>query len=567
MPPILFRQKLLLGFLPVIAMMMGIAWFSYKTVEESRQASDLAEQSILIISKAHSISSKTVKWQHHERTNSQWRGPKAAIDSELHALQLLVSDKPAQVYRLKKLGSTIALLDSLNSDAQTAEPFSRKHHRLDSANTVISEMVNTFITNEEKLLTVSQKRSDRHITNAIRLIFISSFVTIATVISLIVFTLRTFRAKRKLREELQLSERKFYHVFNDSGIGMAIVSLEGKWLQVNNHISKILGYSADELMAKTYQEITYQPDMPLDDMMVARVLKGEMNTCKFEKRYYHKNGQLVWVLLTVSLIYNEDGTPGFFVSQLEDISEIKKMISELEMKNKSLVRISEDLKGKVSQLEEFNRIVAHNLRGPASSIEMMLSMLTDAETSEEKDELMHMILVSSKTLNTTLNDLMQILEIRLNHDIPYDICDLQEITDKTSNLLQGELLKAKALIQTNFKVPTVSFPKIYLESIFYNLISNSIKYRKQNQPATIFISSEPLAGQVRLTFQDNGIGIDLNMHGKNMFKLNKVFHKGYNSRGVGLFITKNQLETHGGSIRVESQPGVGTTFIIYLNQT
>ncbi len=96
------------------------------------------------------------------------------------------------------------------------------------------------------------------------------------------------------------------------------------------------------------------------------------------------------------------------------------------------------------------------------------------------------------------------------------------------------------------------------------MISNSLKYSQINVPPLIEVSTKKHFGKTVLEFKDNGLGIDLKKHGKNMFKLNKVFHSGFDSKGVGLFMTKTQIETFGGTISAESEPGTGTKFIITL---
>jgi PAS domain S-box-containing protein len=221
-----------------------------------------------------------------------------------------------------------------------------------------------------------------------------------------------------------------------------------------------------------------------------------------------------------------------------------------------------DLENKISQFEDFNRIVAHNLRGPAGSIDMLLNMIADADSEEEKDDLIGMLKQSSTTLISVLNELMKVLEIRNNKDLAYEKCDLQQLVKGIEVMLKGQMIAKKAVIHTHFELPTMEFPKMYLESIFYNMISNSIKYSKADVPVEINITSKLERGKVVLTFADNGLGIDLQRHGKDMFKLNKVFHSGFDSKGVGLFMTKTQIETFGGHISVESEPNVGTTFTI-----
>ena len=221
-----------------------------------------------------------------------------------------------------------------------------------------------------------------------------------------------------------------------------------------------------------------------------------------------------------------------------------------------------DLETRIGQYEDFNRIVAHNLRGPAGSIGMIIEMIEESTSAEEKEEFLDMLKESSLTLNETLNELMKVLEVRNNKDIPFDDCDLSELVYGMNGMLKGQIVSKNAKIITDFKAPVMKFPKMYLESIFYNMISNALKYSKPDVPPVIEIESKKVHGNTIVTFSDNGLGIDLQRHGKNMFKLNKVFHSGFDSKGVGLFMTKTQIETFGGHISVESEPNVGSKFTV-----
>ncbi|MDQ6763007.1 MAG: PAS domain S-box protein [Bacteroidota bacterium] len=223
-----------------------------------------------------------------------------------------------------------------------------------------------------------------------------------------------------------------------------------------------------------------------------------------------------------------------------------------------------DLENKIGQFEDFNRIVAHNLRGPAGSIDMIIGMLAEAGSEEERKEMIGMLKSTSVSLNTTLNELMQVLEVRFNKNMTYDKCNLKELVEETENMMRGQMISKQAIITTNFAVPNIEFPLIYMKSIFYNMISNSLKYSHAGVPALIGVSTKKHLGKTVLEFTDNGLGIDLQKHGKNMFKLNKVFHSGFDSKGVGLFMTKTQIETFGGTISAESEPGNGTKFIVTL---
>jgi PAS domain S-box-containing protein len=284
-----------------------------------------------------------------------------------------------------------------------------------------------------------------------------------------------------------------------------------------------------------------------------KVWTESVNTGKpYEIEYRFKraaDGVYKWHLGRALPMRDEDGNIVKWFGSCTDIDEYKRAL---------------DLESKLSQYEDFNRIVAHNLRGPAGSIGMMLDMIAESEDEADKADLFEMLKESSRILNGTLDELMNVLEIRLSKKIEFNECDVSEIISGVSKMLNGQILSKKAIINTDLNVPIIHFPKIYLESIVYNMISNSLKYSNPDIPPVISITSSKAEGKTVLRFKDNGLGIDLKKHGANMFQLSKVFHKGYDSKGVGLFMTKTQIETFGGSITVESEPYVGTEFVITL---
>ncbi len=130
---------------------------------------------------------------------------------------------------------------------------------------------------------------------------------------------------RKRREEaLRQSEERFLSAFESAAIGMALVAPDGHWLKVNRVLCDIVGYSAQDLMAKTFQDITHPDDLTTDLNYVRQLLAGEIRTYQMEKRYFHKSGRVVWVLLSVSLVRDHGGHPVHFISQIQDITERKR---------------------------------------------------------------------------------------------------------------------------------------------------------------------------------------------------------------------------------------------------
>jgi PAS domain S-box-containing protein len=131
-------------------------------------------------------------------------------------------------------------------------------------------------------------------------------------------------ARRRDEQALRESEARFHSAFDFAAIGMALVSREGRWLQVNRALCDIVGYTEQELLGLTFQQITHPDDLASDLEFVRRLLAGEIDTYQMEKRYLHKQGHIVWVLLSVSLVRDKDQGPVNFISQIQDIALRKK---------------------------------------------------------------------------------------------------------------------------------------------------------------------------------------------------------------------------------------------------
>lgn len=152
----------------------------------------------------------------------------------------------------------------------------------------------------------------------------------AAVTDIIMITIETFNRK-KVTAQLALSESTFRAAFENSGIGLALVSPEGRWRKVNKELCHIVGYPAEELLTKSFQDITHPDDLNADLKLVEETLRGERDSYKMEKRYFHKDGSVIWINLTVSLVRDKDNNPLFFVSQIEDITERKRTQRDLEL--------------------------------------------------------------------------------------------------------------------------------------------------------------------------------------------------------------------------------------------
>jgi PAS domain S-box-containing protein len=134
-------------------------------------------------------------------------------------------------------------------------------------------------------------------------------------------------------------EEKFHKAFDHAPIGMALVSPTGKWLKVNKSMHDLLGYDDTEFLTHTFQDFTYPDDLNTDLDLMYQLLAGDISSYNLEKRYFHKNGQMIWVLLSVSLVRDLDGTALYFISQIKDITQRKKDIETLQMERQRLDNI------------------------------------------------------------------------------------------------------------------------------------------------------------------------------------------------------------------------------------
>ena len=237
----------------------------------------------------------------------------------------------------------------------------------------------------------------------------------------------------------------------------------------------------------------------------------------------------------------------------------------LEEANKTIGKNIAALTHQKKQLEDFCNIISHNLRAPLVNISMLVEMVAENTTNEENIIFLEKLDKAAKNLNETFNELVESIQITQDTEIPHEEIELESFTNGIIDSLQGEINKTQAIIELDFhKAPKLSFPVNYMRSILQNLISNSLKYSSPERRPIIKISSQPSKDSIILSISDNGLGLDLEKHSENLFKIRKVFHNHPAAKGFGLFITKSQVTALGGKIWVESQPDVGSTFHVEL---
>jgi PAS domain S-box-containing protein len=251
---------------------------------------------------------------------------------------------------------------------------------------------------------------------------------------------------------------------------------------------------------------------------------------------------------------------GFFV-HVADVTPLKHLEIELQRSNEI---IGEQNK----RLLNFTNIISHNLKSYASNLESILGLLADPESDESRKESLGYLQNISKGFSTTVRHLNEIVKTQnlgmltpvtiSLHDAVETAIEIFTVQLRSNNITWRNMVGSEVTVLAN---------PAYLESILMNILSNAIKYRHPEREPVIDISGSLESGNVVLKIRDNGIGIDLEKHGKDIFGMYKTFHDNKDAQGIGLFITKYHVEAMGGQIMLESQPGLGTTVTIHLRSS
>ncbi len=361
---------------------------------------------------------------------------------------------------------------------------------------------------------------------------------------------RDITQRLRAEEALREVEERFQGAFAAAAIGMALVSPGGRFLQVNRSLCQILGYSEEELLATTFQVITHPDDLEADLLLVQQLLDGEIPTYTLEKRYLHKDGSVVWGLLSVSVVRNEAGAPLYFISQIQDVSR---------------AREAERLR------DEFVSTVSHELRTPLTSISGYVDLLLDGvggELSATAEHYLTIVQQNGRRLAALVNDLLDMSRIEAGKvDLRFEDVDLAA---QLRDILAGFTPQFTAKRQTVHLDLPDALPPVWADphrsvQIFTNLISNAHKYTLNGGSITISAHGEQDA--VRVDIADTGIGLSAAEQEKLFTRFFRAGHRAARAErgtGLGLAITHALVEMHGGAISVQSSPGVGSVFSVLL---
>lgn len=235
----------------------------------------------------------------------------------------------------------------------------------------------------------------------------------------------------------------------------------------------------------------------------------------------------------------------------------------LEKAYNTMVKDAELMKMKNAQMLDFCNILSHNFRGPLANMSSLLHMINSGEFDDQKETLYAGFVPVVDNLNLTCNELLESLQVMQHTDLVIAEVSLLSAFEKVLPSLKIDAAFDEAHVSSNFdEAPSVRCNPQYLESILHNFLSNALKYRHPDRAPEIHLRSRKNDAGVLLSVSDNGLGIDLDKYGKQLFRMHKVFHKHPDAKGFGLYLTKVHVEAMGGKIWAESSPGEGSTFFV-----
>lgn len=347
-------------------------------------------------------------------------------------------------------------------------------------------------------------------------------------------------------------------VMNILPCGFLTTNSEGKIIFINRYLTELLKVREEDIVGRTHIADFF----PIGGKVyfethIHPLLLMQRSVEEISMELLQPDKTRVPVLLNGIIKTDSQDESTTIYYTIFDISQRKKYECEL-------LLATERQKRQNDRLTNLAYVFSHNVRSHVANISGLIS-ITDMDDRENRNWAFDMLGKSADALGDTIQHLSSILSIRDTTNLPTEVLNVKDEIDKVLKILQLPISSSNATVHYNIGDGRyLATNAAYLESILLNLLSNAIKYRSENRNPEIHISLTREGDFKILEIKDNGLGIDLNKHGDQLFEMYKTFHGNQDAKGLGLSIVKAQIEAIMGRIEVESTVGVGTSFSIFF---
>ncbi|BDI30382.1 hypothetical protein CCAX7_24330 [Capsulimonas corticalis] len=367
-------------------------------------------------------------------------------------------------------------------------------------------------------------------------------------------------SERKAAEQtLRESKLRFKGAFDNAPIGIALVNPDGRWLRVNKALCDIVGYTEAELLAIDFQTITHPDDLDLDLSYLRQMLAGEIHYYEMEKRYLHKDGHIVWILLSVTLVRDPRDEPMYFISQIQDFSSRK--AAEVQLVNQA-----NELARSNAELEQFAYIASHDLQEPLRKVQTFgqrLQMKYGNALGDQGSDYIARMQNAASRMQLLIQDLLTLSRISTQPH-PFVRVDLSEVAREVVADLEQAIEQSHGRVDLG-ALPEIHADPVQMRQVLQNLIGNSLKYRRPDVAPIVRVYAVAEGERWRIQISDNGIGFDESYTDRIFAPFQRLHtREEYDGAGMGLAICKKIIEHHHGVIAATSQMGIGSTFTLTI---
>jgi len=372
--------------------------------------------------------------------------------------------------------------------------------------------------------------------------------------------------ERKTREALSLSENRFRNIFENANVGIAVADLNGSFIMANPAYRTMVGYTQEELMRMSFLDVSHPDDLDLEKDKYKNLIEGRVNDYQVEKRNIRKDGSLITVLITVSLIHDSNNKACYGIGIIEDITQRKKHEQEIKQLNNDLAQSIRRLKSTNAELESFSYSVSHDLRAPLRAINGFSKILEEdygTQIDDEGKRLINIVANNAAKMGGLIDDLLSFSKLSRKLNDMEEVC-LNDLLRGIVNDLAVEY-KTDGVIEIENPLPSVYADKSLLRQALINVITNALKFSSNQEQPRVLIQGKGEKGKTRVSITDNGVGFDMKYQNK-LFKVFQRLHSSeeFTGTGVGLAIVERIIKRHEGRVWAEGSLGKGATFHLEL---